>query len=507
MSQKIVHTVIAWFLKKRLHHMQLFFEHPFDVQRDILLALIAQNKNCLFGKEHQFETLQNYNDFSQKVPLQNYESLASYITKMQAGKQNILTSNSVKWFAKSSGTSNAKSKFIPITKVSLEDGHYKAVKDLLAVYLHNNPTSKMFEGKGLRLGGSSKNYKEQETVVGDLSAIIIENLPIWADLRSTPKQETALLTEWEEKMQRIIAESAEDNVTNIAGVPSWMLILLRKMLQQYGKSNLLALWPNLEVYFHGGVNFAPYKKQFEQLIPKEDFKYYEIYNASEGFFAFQDRNYKNDLLLLLDHGIFYEFIPMTAFNGLASKTIQLKEVELNTNYAIVITTNGGLWRYIVGDTITFTALKPFRIKVTGRIQHFINSFGEELIIDNAEKGLQEACKIHQAIVSEYTAAPVFIASETKGKHQWLIAFDQKPKDLKLFTKTLDFTLQTLNSDYEAKRYKNITLDMLELIITPKSTFYNWLEQHNKIGGQHKIPRLQNNRVLMDELLEIHFSKQ
>ena len=486
--------------------MQLFLEHPFDVQRDILLTLIQQNKKCLFGQEYQFKIIQNYTDFVQKIPLQNYESLAPYIVKMQTGKQSILTSDAVKWFAKSSGTSNAKSKFIPITKASLELGHYKAVKDLLAVYLHNNPNSKMFEGKGLRLGGSSESYKQQDTIVGDLSAIIIENLPIWADLRSTPKQEIALLSEWEEKMQRIIAESAEDNVTNIAGVPSWMLILLRKMLQQYGKSDLLALWPNLEVYFHGGVNFAPYKKQFEQLIPQKDFKYYEIYNASEGFFAFQDQNYKNDLLLLLDHGIFYEFIPMRYFNGLASKTIPLQDVELNTNYAIVITTNGGLWRYIVGDTIIFTALKPFRIKVTGRTQHFINTFGEELIIDNAEKALQEACEKYQAIVSEYTVAPVFMARKTKGKHQWLIAFDQYPKDLKTFAKTLDLALQALNSDYEAKRYKNITLDMLELITTSKSTFYNWLEQHKKIGGQHKIPRLQNNRVLIDELLTIHNKK-
>ena len=486
--------------------MQLFLEHPFEVQRDILLALVQQNKNCLFGQEYQFENIQNYTDFTQKIPLQNYESLAPYIAKMQAGGQNILISDLVKWFAKSSGTSNAKSKFIPITKASLEANHYKAVKDLLAAYLHNNPESKIFEGKGLRLGGSSESYKQQDTVVGDLSAIIIENLPIWADLRSTPKQETALLSEWEKKMQRIIEESAEDNVTNIAGVPSWMLILLQKMLQKHDKEHLLALWPNLEVYFHGGVNFTPYKKQFEQLIPKEDFKYYEIYNASEGFFAFQDQNYKNDLLLLLDHGIFYEFIPMANFKGLNSKTIPLKDVQLNTNYAIVITTNGGLWRYIVGDTIIFTNLKPFRIKVTGRTQHFINTFGEELIIDNAEKALLEACKKHQTIISEYTVAPVFIADKTKGKHQWLIAFDQAPQDLKAFTNALDLVLQALNSDYEAKRYKSITLDELVVIATSKSTFYKWLEQHKKIGGQHKIPRLQNNRMLMDELLVIHNKK-
>jgi len=483
--------------------MQLFLTNPLEVQKDILSQLIHINTSCAFGKQHQFEQIKDYPDFTKHIPLQNYESLANYIDTMRDGAQNVLTSQKVKWFAKSSGTSNAKSKFIPITKSALEDNHYKAVKDLLAVYLHNNPEAKMFEGKGLRLGGSSELYKESDTSFGDLSAIIIENLPIWADLKSTPKQKTALLAEWESKMEQIITETVPENVTNLAGVPSWMLVLIKKILSDTKKENLLEIWPNLEVYFHGGVSFKPYKAQFEKLIPNADFKYYEIYNASEGFFAFQDQNDSEELLLLLDYGIFYEFIPMDSFEGLQSKTIPLEKVALDKNYALVITTNGGLWRYIVGDTIAFSCLKPYRIKVTGRTQHYINTFGEELIMDNAEKALAKTCKAFDTIVQEYTVAPIFMADNSKGKHQWLIEFIQKPNDLIDFANTLDKALQDLNSDYEAKRYKDITLDNLEISIAQQGLFHKWLEKHQKIGGQHKIARLQNNRSLIEELLEMN----
>jgi len=502
MSQKIIHNLIAWFLKKRLHAMQLFLENPIEVQYDILLQLISNNKKTVFAKRFKFDKIHDYKSFIAQVPLQNYETLSPFIARMRKGEKYVLTQEKVKWFAKSSGTSNAKSKFIPITKTFLENNHYSAVKDLLAIYLYNNPESKMFEGKGLRLGGSSEMYQESDTSFGDLSAIIIENLPIWADLKSTPKQETALLGEWEEKMQKIITETQNENVTNLAGVPSWMLVLMQKMLQESGKENLLEVWPNLEVYFHGGVHFMPYKKQFEQLIPKKNFKYYEIYNASEGFFAFQDQNNSDELLLLLDYDIFYEFIPVENFNELASKTVLLNDVELHKNYALVISTTSGLWRYIVGDTVQFTSLKPFRIKVTGRTQHFINAFGEELIIDNAEKALAKVCKKQQVIINEYTVAPVFIDNKTQGKHQWVIEFKKAPKDIKKFAKSLDLALQELNSDYEAKRYKNITLAPLEIIIAPENLFLSWLEKHQKIGGQHKIPRLQNNRAFIDELLSM-----
>jgi hypothetical protein len=503
LSQKIIHTIISWFLKKRLHQMQLFLTNPLEVQNDILMRLIATNHSCKFGKQHQFKQINDYHSFIKNIPLQNYESLAQYIDRMRNGEQHILITEKVKWFAKSSGTSNAKSKFIPITKSALEDNHYKAVKDLLAVYLNNNPQAKMFEGKGLRLGGSSELYKESDTSFGDLSAIIIENLPIWADLKSTPKQKTALLAEWESKMEHIIAETIPENVTNLAGVPSWMLVLIKKILIDNKKENLLEIWPNLEVYFHGGVSFKPYKAQFKKLIPKANFKYYEIYNASEGFFAFQDQNNSDELLLLLDYGIFYEFIPMDNYNGLQSNTIPLEEVILDKNYALVITTNSGLWRYVVGDTVAFTSLNPYRIKVTGRTQHYINTFGEELIMDNAEKALAKTCKNFDAIVQEYTLAPVFMADNTKGKHQWLIEFVQKPKDINAFTKALDNALQNLNSDYEAKRYKDITLENLVITIAKNGLFYKWLEKHQKIGGQHKIARLQNDRILIDELLEMN----
>jgi len=499
MKIHLLNTVISWFLKKRKHQMELFLKYPIDVQNELLLRLLNLAKDTEVGKKYNFETIKNFETYVKSVPLQRYESIEPLINRARNGEQNVFWPTKIKWFAKSSGTTNAKSKFIPVSDEALEYCHYKAVKDMLCLYVNNNEDTIMFSGKNLRLGGSSAVYEDNDTYFGDLSAIIIENLPLWAEYSSAPKQKTALMGDWETKMDKIIAETIDKDITNIAGVPSWMLVLLNQVLEVTGKDNILEVWPNLEVYFHGGVNFNPYKEQFKKLLPKADFKYYETYNASEGFFAIQDRNNSDEMLLMLDYGIFYEFIPMDEFADENSQTIPLQEVILGKNYALVITTNGGLWRYLIGDTIKFTNLEPYRIKVTGRTKHFINTFGEELIIDNAETALKLACKKTNAEILEYTVAPIFMKQNTKGSHEWLIEFSKKPKDLEFFTEVLDNALKAINSDYEAKRYLNITLNMPKVVLAKKGLFYAWLKMNNKLGGQHKIPRLQNDRKFIDAL--------
>ncbi|MEE9349254.1 MAG: GH3 auxin-responsive promoter family protein [Flavobacteriaceae bacterium] len=499
MKLNILNKVIAWFLKKRKHQIELFLKYPIDVQYELLQRLLETAEDTEIGKKFQFSTLQNYSDFKQKVPIRTYESIEHLIERGRQGEQNIFWPTKIKWYAKSSGTTNAKSKYVPVSDEALENCHYKAVKDMLCLYVNNNEKTLMFSGKNLRLGGSSAVYEDNDTYFGDLSAIIIENLPLWADYSSAPKQETALMGDWEVKMDKIVAETINKDITNLAGVPSWMLVLLHKVLEVTGKDNILEVWPNLEVYFHGGVNFNPYREQYKKLIPKPDFKYYETYNASEGFFAIQDRNYSEELLLMLDYGIFYEFIPMDEFNDEASNAIALEDVVLDTNYALVITTNAGLWRYLIGDTIKFTSLDPYRIKITGRTKHFINTFGEELIIDNAEQALKIACEKTNSEILEYTAGPIFMKGNEKGAHEWLIEFSKAPKNMAIFTEVLDNTLKAINSDYESKRFLNLTLNLPTVRISEKGLFYKWLKKNNKLGGQHKVPRLCNTRKFLDEL--------
>lgn len=500
MKISLLNTVISWFLKKRIHQMELFLKYPIDVQNELLHRLLTLSIQTEIGTQYNFETINDYKTFAKRIPIRQYESIELLIERARKGEQNIFWSSPIKWFAKSSGTTNAKSKFIPVSLESLENCHYKAVKDMLCMYVNNNKNSKMFSGKSLRLGGSSKPYEDNDTYFGDLSAIIIENLPFWADFSSAPSQEVALIDDWEVKMDKIIEETIDKDITSLAGVPSWMLVLLNKVLKTTGKNNILEVWPNLEVYFHGGINFNPYREQYKKIIPKSDFKYYETYNASEGFFAIQDQNNSTELLLMLDYGIFYEFIPMDEFDGENSIAISLKDVELHKNYALVITTNAGLWRYLIGDTIKFTSLNPYRIKITGRTKHFINAFGEELIIENAELALKKACKKTDAIITDYTVAPIFMNGKNKGSHEWLIEFSKKPKDIGFFTEILDNTLKSINSDYEAKRYLNITLNLPKVTIANDGLFYNWLKEKGKLGGQHKVPRLSNNRDFIDELL-------
>ena len=502
MKIPFLNTVIAWSLKKRKHQIDFFVKYPIEVQYELLGKLLFTAKDTEIGKKFHFEAINNYKDFAQKVPIRKYESIQNEIERARKGEANIFWPTKIKWFAKSSGTTNSKSKFIPVSNESLYDCHYKAVKDMLSIFVCNNEDTQMFAGKSLRLGGSSEIYQENGTIYGDLSAIIIQNLPLWAEFSSAPSKEVALMSDWETKMDRIIDETINEDITSLAGVPSWMLVLLNKVLERSGKENILQVWPNLEVYFHGGVNFSPYREQYKKLLPKKDFKYYEIYNASEGFFAIQDKNYSTELLLMLDYGIFYEFIPMENFNDENSVAIPLEEVELNKNYALVITTNAGLWRYLIGDTVMFTSLKPYRIKITGRTKYFINAFGEELILDNVEKALELATKKTNSIIKEYTVAPVFMVGNNKGKHQWLIEFEKKPEDINFFTEVLDNALKAINSDYEAKRYLNITLDLPEVTLAPKGLFYKWLKKKNKLGGQHKIMRLSNDRKFIENILSL-----
>jgi phenylacetate-coenzyme A ligase PaaK-like adenylate-forming protein len=502
MPYYIVNSIISWFLKKRIHQIDLFLKYPIDVQEELLLKLVANAKKTEFGKEHQFTDIQNYSDFAKNVPIQKYESIAPLIERCRKGEQNLFWPTPIKWFAKSSGTTNAKSKFIPVSNEALEYCHLKAGKDMLCLYITNNEESQLFTGKGLKLGGSSAIYEDNNSYFGDLSAIITENLPFWADFSSSPKQETALLAEWETKLEAIIEETIQEDITSLIGVPSWMLVLLNRVLDKTGKNNILEVWPNLEVYFHGGVNFNPYREQFKKLIPKKNFKYYEIYNASEGFFAIQDQNYSKELLLMLDYGIFYEFIPMSEYKGESSKAIPLSEVKKDVDYGLIITTNAGLWRYMIGDTIKFTSLAPYRIKITGRTRHYINVFGEELNIENVEDALNLACKKTASTITDYTLAPIFMEGKNSGGHEWLIEFKDAPENLLYFSELLDNALKSINSDYEAKRYNNLTLAFPKIKVARQGLFYDWLKKKGKLGGQHKVPRLSNKRDFLEELLAL-----
>lgn len=503
MPISLFNTVLSWILKKRKYQVDMFIEHPIEVQNEVLYNLLSTAKGTYFGKKHRFRKIKTYEQFANSVPIQQYESIEPMIERNRKGEQNVFWPSRIQWFAKSSGTTNAKSKFIPVSDEAIDDCHMKAGKDMLCLFINNNEETELFLGKGLRLGGSSAVYEDNDSYFGDLSAIIIENMPFWADISSAPRQKTALMSEWETKMDAIIEETLNENITSLAGVPSWMLVLLNRVLEVTGKSNILEVWPNLEVYFHGGVNFKPYREQYEKLIPRKDFRYYETYNASEGFFAIQDRNDSDELLLMLDYGIFYEFIPMDQFNGEESKAIPLSDVKLDTNYAIVISTNSGLWRYLIGDTVKFTSLEPYRIKITGRTKHFINVFGEELVIENADEALEKACSVTGAELTDYTVAPIFMNGEDRGGHEWMIEFKAQPSDMDLFVKTLDATLKSLNSDYEAKRYMDMTIGFPKVHTASTGLFYEWLRSRNKLGGQHKVPRLSNQRDVLEELLELN----
>jgi hypothetical protein len=500
---EILNTLVSWIIKKRIHQIDFFLKYPSEVQQEWLLKLLDTASDTEFGRKYDFQNIHNHEEYISKVPIQDYDSLKPYILRTKQGEQNLIWPTEIKWFAKSSGTTSDKSKFIPVSKEALEDCHYKGGKDLLAIYYHNRPDARLFTGKGLVIGGSSEiNQYGKNSYFGDLSSIIIRNLPNWVEYIRIPSVDIALNPKWEEKLEQMAAIAPNENVTNISGVPTWNLILIKRILEITNKQNMLEVWPNFELYAHGGVSFTPYKEQFKALFPSDKVVFLENYNASEGYFGIQDGLHRDDMLLMLDYGIYYEFLPMEELGKEYPKTLQLHEVSIDVNYALVISTNGGLWRYMLGDTIKFTELNPYRIKVSGRTKYYINCFGEELMADNAEHALDMACKKTGSIVSEYTAGPVFMNDEGKGGHEWLIEFEKAPENLDFFTETLDTALKSVNSDYEAKRYKNIALQMPIVRALPKGTFYKWMEGRGKIGGQNKIPRLANNRDYLDSVLKL-----
>jgi hypothetical protein len=499
----LITSIVNWLNFKRVTQIELIRKYPEQVQQECFTQLIDQAVNTKWGKEHEYDSIRSVIDFQKCVSIQTYEDVKPYVNRIRAGENNLLWPGEIKWFAKSSGTTNDKSKFIPVSKDSLEKCHFRGGRDVLAVYTNNYPDSKLFSGKGLTLGGSHKidNYNNQ-SYYGDLSAILIENLPFWTEFIRTPSQEVALLDKWEEKLDKITKETTKENVTSLAGVPSWNLVMIKHLLEYTGKSNLLDVWPNLELFIHGGVSFLPYKEQFQKLIPSENMHYLEAYNASEGFFAIQDEPSRDDMLLMLDYGIFYEFIPVEELQSKHPVALTIKQVKTGKNYALVISTNSGLWRYMIGDTIVFTSTYPHKIKISGRTKHFINVFGEEVIVDNADKAINTACEKTGSQVSEYTVGPIYMLHNKKGSHEWIIEFEVEPLNMEEFCYHLDTALMNTNSDYEAKRYNNITLDKPLIRSVPRGTFFRWMEKRGKLGGQNKVPRLFNTRKYIDDLMQM-----
>ena len=498
----LFNSIASWFLKKRIHQIELFLKYPVEVQQEVLMDLISIAKNTKIGYQYDFNSIKNYAEFKERVPIRSYEEIAEDINKSREGEDNLFWPTKIKWYAKSSGTTDSRSKFIPVSTEALENCHYKAGKDMLSLYINNNTNTQLFTGKSLRLGGSQELHQNQQNYFGDLSSIIIDNMPLWAEINSTPSMRVSLMPDWDSKIKAILNESLSENVTSLVGVPTWMLVLLNQGLAKMDKSNIFDIWPNVEVYFHGGVSFRPYKNQYDQIFSSNPIHYYEIYNASEGFFAIQDQNDSDDLLLMLDYGIFYEFIPV---NGEKESIIQIQDVKLFVEYELVITTNGGLWRYRIGDVIRFTSLSPYRIQITGRTKHFINAFGEEVVVENTDRAIEEASVQTGVKIVDYTVAPIYISnSNSRGSHEWLIEFKDMPNNLDMFAKMLDQKLRELNSDYDAKRYKNITMSSPKISVAQSGLFDRWQRNSNRIGGQHKIQRLSNDRKFIENLLKIDF---
>lgn len=500
----ILNSIASWWMKKRMHQIELFMKYPNDVQDECLRKLITSAKDTDWGRFHDYKSIQNHEQFKSIVPIQDYDTMKPFIDRVRRGEQNVLWNSEIKWFAKSSGTTNDKSKFIPVSKESLDECHYNGGRDMISIYCSLYPETQLFTGKNLGLGGSleTDSFGSYESQNGDLSAIVMNNLPMWAEFFRSPDLSIALMDKWDEKVEKLSNAIIDENIISLAGVPSWMLLIMKRVLEITGKKSIGEVWPDLEVYFHGGVNFSPYKEQFKTIFNKADMNYLELYNASEGFFGIQDQRNSNELLLMLDYGIYYEFMPISELGVTESKTLSLYEVSTGETYALVISTNAGLWRYMLGDTIQFTSLDPFRFKITGRTKHFMNAFGEEIIVDNADKALSIACEKSGAQIKEYTAAPVYMQGNENGAHEWLIEFETQPSTIEYFTEMLDNALKSINSDYEAKRYRNLILKQPIVRSLPKDTFYKWFESKNKLGGQHKVPRLSNERKHVEEILQL-----
>ncbi|MBK6266441.1 GH3 auxin-responsive promoter family protein [Marivirga sp. S37H4] len=502
---EFLNSIMTWVMKKRIHEVELFMKYPHEVQSELLHRLVYRARNTKFGKKYQFEELKTYEAYKNRVPLFSYEQIFPYIDELLKGDQNILWPTEIRWFAKSSGTTNDRSKFIPVSDEALEDCHFKGGKDLLSIYLNNNPESRLFTGKNLSVGGSQQVNQfdnNSNSFYGDVSAVIMKNLPFWVQIIRTPSLEIALMDEWENKIEAMAQATLKEDVTSLSGVPTWTVVLLQRILDITGKSDISEVWPNLELFMHGAVSFVPYRPLFEDLIKSPKMNYVETYNASEGFFGIQDQLDSNEMLLMLDYGIFYEFIRLEDADKEQPETLRLHEVQLHEVYELVITTNAGLWRYRIGDTIRFTSLSPYRIKISGRTKHFINAFGEELMIENAEKAVAEVCKRMGVTVDNFTAAPKHLEHRKSGAHEWIIEFGKAPTDIEDFANQLDDEIRKINSDYDAKRQKDIALQRLIIHPVSKGTFYNWMRKRGKLGGQNKVPRLSNSREYLEDLLEM-----
>lgn len=499
----LINSILTWWMKKRIHQIELFLKYPQEVQQEWFRKLVDSAKTTDWGLRYDYKSIRTPSDFKNRFSVQNYDSLKPEIDRLLKGEQNVLWPTEIRWFAKSSGTTAGKSKFIPVSQEAMEECHYKGAKDLISLYCNLKPETQIFSGKGLILGGSHQiNSFGGESFYGDISAVLMQNLPFWVQMIRTPELSIALMDNWEEKIDKMVSATLNENVTSISGVPTWTVVLAKRILEITGKKNLLEVWPNLELFIHGAVSFTPYIEQFKQLIPSDSFSYLETYNASEGFFGIQDRLGADDMLLMLDYGVYYEFMPMDQYGKDDPLTIGLDQVEKDKNYAVVISTNAGLWRYLIGDTIRFTSLNPFRIKVTGRTKMFVNAFGEEVIIENTDQAIRIACEKTGAMVKDYTMAPVYFSERSNGAHEWVIEFDKQPENLEYFTGILDTALKSLNSDYEAKRYKDIALRMPIVHSGREGIFYDWLKKKDKLGGQHKIPRLNNDRQFLEEILAL-----
>jgi len=498
----MLNSLLKWLMKNRIPRIHHFMKNPIEVQQDCLKMLTEVASDTEYGKKYGFGSVNNANDFRNNAPIHTYESIKPYIDRLLKGEQDLLWPSKIKWFAKSAGTTADKSKFIPVSNESLEECHFKGGKDVIALYADKYPETEAFSGKNLTIGGSSEiNKLNGESYYGDLSAVMIENLPFWADYLRTPERKLALDPNFERKMNKIAKESIDIDVRIISGVPTWNIVLIKKVFKLTGKNNLLDIWPNLELYVHGAVSFEPYRKQFKKFIPSDKMHYMETYNASEGFIGIQDQRESTEMLLMLDYGIYYEFIPIEEIRSEHPNAIGLENVELKKNYAVVISTNAGLWRYRIGDTIKFTSLSPFRIQITGRTKHFINAFGEEVIIENAIAALKESCNQTEAIIKDYTAGPIYLTDKAKGGHEWLIEFEKEPNDMNQFISILDATLQKVNTDYQAKRYKDMALQLPTIQSVKPGTFYTWMKKRGKLGGQNKVPRLSNDRKYIDDILK------
>ena len=496
----LLSPAISSLARMRQWRIDAWRSHPVDSQREVIQNLVTSAQYTEYGRKYDFHNIYNIRDFKKAVPIVEYDILKPYIERMMQGEQNLLWNSPIYWFAKSSGTTSDKSKFIPVSEESLEDCHYKAAKDVLTMYYSFNPNSAMLTGKGLVLGGSHTiNPVNNEAQYGDLSAVLLQNSPFWGHWLRTPDLEIALMDQWEHKLEKMARQTVNENVTSISGVPTWTLILFKRLLEMTGKNTIAEIWPDLELYMHGGVSFTPYREQFKNIIGKP-INFLETYNASEGFFAANETPGDKGMILFTDHGIFMEFMPMSEYGKDDPRTISLKDVDLNTNYALVISTNGGLWRYLLGDTIRFISKDPYKVVVSGRVKHYINAFGEEIIVDNTDKAISTACEKTGAVVNDYTAAPVYFSDHSNGAHEWLIEFEKEPANFDAFVEELDKTLQTINSDYEAKRYKNIALSLPKVHNMPKGSFNKWLQLKGKLGGQHKVPRLCNERTYVEEIL-------